>query len=614
MSTTITVTSAAELNQALSQATGGETILLAAGNYGKLDLNGIQFASNVTIQSADPNAMASFSSVKINQSSNITFDTIDFDYNHSSGDYLFQSPFTVNASSSIAFHNSVFDGDIVSGAGTGMGLKITHSNNVDVVNTEFKSWFKGVFATNSDGVSVTDSDIHSIRSDGLVFDNVDNITVERNYLHDFGAATGANDHRDMIQVQRANGSGSDNIIIRDNVFDMGNGDNTQTIWMGGDGKDVNDPNVMHHNVLIEGNTIYNGHYHGISLYGIDGLTITQNSVLHVDVPSLTGGIEIPVIHVSTGSKNVTIEQNIASDIRGYHGQSDWTVSNNALIQPGEYSQHFTYQATAQADGYNHWVTIPGSLADSLNAGSSLTSGTTQPSSGTTQPDSGTTQPDSGTTQPDSGTTDPDAGNTTPDTSDGTSTENPTLPGDSALADQLGNISDTELAQRSSSNDTGGEMQVDISNQDSRGNIGTLDSISDSEQVYLSVDVTRDGDTGGERLVWNHSNFGLKVTNKGHLVVKVDNNDGGFHNGFKIKNAGLNDGQTHEVTLMVDQDADQLQVLIDGNVVLDETDTDFDFVGGRERDWYVGDSVDTFAIDDEAPFIDQSADHYSDLFA
>ena len=66
MSTTITVTSAAELNQALSQATGGETILLAAGDYGTLNLDGksgfnINYASNVTIKSADANAPATIS-------------------------------------------------------------------------------------------------------------------------------------------------------------------------------------------------------------------------------------------------------------------------------------------------------------------------------------------------------------------------------------------------------------------------------------------------------------------------------------------------------------------------------------------------------------------------
>ncbi|WP_171233843.1 right-handed parallel beta-helix repeat-containing protein [Ruegeria sp. HKCCA4812] len=705
MSTTIIVTSAAELNQALSQASGGETILLTAGDYGSLNLHNTNFASNVTIQSADPNAKASFSAVHLKQSSNITFDSIKFDYSFSGGDHHFQSKFGVYDSQNITFNNSIFDGDVASGTGTsadgtgyGTGLNIAGSTNININNTEFSQWWKAVIAVNSDGINVTGNDIHTIRSDGLVFDNVDNILVENNHLHDFGGAAGSGDHRDMIQIQRAYGSGSDNITIRNNLFDMANGDFTQTIWAGGDGKNIDDPSVIHHNVLIEGNTIYNGHFHGISLYGVDGLTITKNSVLHVDEKTLTGGIEIPAINVSAGSKNVTIDQNITSQIVGYNGQADWNVANNALIQPSEYDQNFTYQATAQGNGYNQYVVVPGSLADTLNAGSAVSHGATgstppqqvtpggsqpntnptppdsgsgqpdtgsgqpdtgseQPDTGSEQPDTGSEQPDTGSEQPDTGSEQPDTGSEQPDTGSeqtDTGSEQPDAESEPVLgADPQGELmidithqdspetigrldevsyvgkthvpADETQAEGDTSAeqpDTGSEpahgggwqselSMIDISNQNSRGNIGTLDGISDASQVSFSVDITRDeGETGAERLVWNHSNFGLKLNKKGHLVAKVDNNDDGFRKGFKIKDVDLNDGETHQVTLMVDQDTDRLQIMVDGAVVLDETNTDFDFAGGQERDWYVGDSVDTFAIGEEAPFVEP----YSDLFA
>ncbi|WP_171206921.1 right-handed parallel beta-helix repeat-containing protein [Ruegeria sp. HKCCA0235A] len=670
MSTTIIVTSAAELNQALSQASGGETILLTAGDYGSLNLHNTNFASNVTIQSADPNAKASFSDVHLKQSSNITFDSIKFDYSFSGGDHHFQSKFGVYDSQNITFNNSIFDGDVASGTGTsadgtgyGTGLNIAGSTNININNTEFSQWWKAVIAVNSDGINVTGNDIHTIRSDGLVFDNVDNILVENNHLHDFGGAAGSGDHRDMIQIQRAYGSGSDNITIRNNLFDMANGDFTQTIWAGGDGKNIDDPSVIHHNVLIEGNTIYNGHFHGISLYGVDGLTITKNSVLHVDEKTLTGGIEIPAINVSAGSKNVTIDQNITSQIVGYNGQADWNVANNALIQPSEYDQNFTYQATAQGNGYNQYVVVPGSLADTLNAGSAVSHGATgstppqqvtpggsQPNTNPTPPDSGSGQPDTGSGQPDTGSGQPDTGSEQPDTG----SEQPDAESEPVLgADPQGELmidithqdspetigrldevsyvgkthvpADETQAEGDTSAeqpDTGSEpahgggwqselSMIDISNQNSRGNIGTLDGISDASQVSFSVDITRDeGETGAERLVWNHSNFGLKLNKKGHLVAKVDNNDDGFRKGFKVKDVELNDGETHQVTLMVDQDTDRLQILVDGAVVLDETNTDFDFADGQERDWYVGDSVDTFAVGEEAPFVEP----YSDLFA
>ena len=639
MSTTITVTSAAELNQALSQATGGETILLAAGNYGKLSLNGKQFSSNVTIKSADPNASASFSEAHLNGASNVTFDTIKFDYTYSPGDYHFQNKFSVTHRSNITFQHSNFDGDFASGIGTsadgtgyGTGLMISGSNNIDVINTEFSKWWKGAIALNSDGVSFTGNDVHSIRSDGLVFDNVDNILVENNYIHDFGGAAGAGDHRDMIQVQRANGSGSDNITIRNNVFDMGNGDYTQTIWFGGDGKDLSDPNVIHHNVLIEGNVIYNGHLHGISVYGADGITITKNSVLHVDEKTQTGGIEIPLIFVSNGSSNVAITQNITSQILGHNGQAGWTVADNVLIKPTEYDQHFTYQATAQTDGYNQYIVKPGSPAALVSAGSDLansisgsyfdwlknngytgTGTPSQPNTGTSQPNIGTNPPpaDTGGNQPDTGENQPETGGNQPDTGE----NQPETGGNQPETGENQPETEADVENPINIAEPQGELMIDISNQDSRGNIGKVPGYAEAEEISLSFDMTRgEDDTGAERLVWNHSNFGLKLTKKGHLVAKVDNNDGGFRDGYKIKDLDLNDGEAHQVTLMVDQNTDRLQVLVDGAVVLDETETDFDFAGGGERDWYVGDSVETLGIGDDVDFIDSSPNPYADLFA
>ncbi|WP_200818620.1 right-handed parallel beta-helix repeat-containing protein, partial [Ruegeria meonggei] len=438
---TTTVTSSAELKQALASATGGETILLAAGDYGRLDLRDAKYGSNVTIKSADPNDMASFSQMSLINSSNVTFDTIMFDYTYQPGDYNFQSPFGVNGSYNVTFKDSVFDGDVARGTGTsidgtgyGTGLNILNSANINVTGTEFKEWWKGFIAAKSDGISVTGSDIHTIRSDGLVFDGVDNILVEDNYIHDFGGAAGSGDHRDMIQIQRAYGSGSDNITIRNNVFDMGNGDYAQTIWMGGDGKNFSDPNVIHHNVLIEGNMIYNGHVNGIAIHAVDGLTISKNTILHVDEKTLTGGVEIPAINVLSG-KNVTIEQNITSQIIGYNGQSGWTVNNNVLLQPGEYDQAFDYFATAQANGYNQYGIKAGSLADTLNAGSDLADqfpfsynswvGTATPSSGGTNPPTGGGT--SGGTNPpaDTGTNPPTDTDTDTDTPTDTDTDTPT---------------------------------------------------------------------------------------------------------------------------------------------------------------------------------------------
>ena len=101
MTTTITVSTLNGLYSALAKATGGETILLAAGSYGKLSLGAksgfdITFPSNVTIASADPNKPAIFSGMDIREAANLTFDGVTFDYTFAPTDKIFSRPFNVS--------------------------------------------------------------------------------------------------------------------------------------------------------------------------------------------------------------------------------------------------------------------------------------------------------------------------------------------------------------------------------------------------------------------------------------------------------------------------------------------------------------------------------------
>ncbi|NOE20727.1 hypothetical protein GS634_21565 [Ruegeria atlantica] len=372
------ISDAATLASALQNARGGEVYLLAPGNYGTLKL-GKAYPSPVVIRSADPASLACFSVAVLDGAENVHLDGIRFDYTFKNADPYHLANFVVRNSRNITISNSVFSGDVARGTGTpedgagfGTGLLVFHAANVDISNSEFLTWWKAIIAINTDGIKITDSDVHSIRSDGLVFDNVDDILVQNNYIHNFGGADGVGDHRDMIQIQRANNSGSANITIRDNIFDVGAGDFAQTIWAGGDGKNIGDPEVRHRNVLIENNMIYNGHVHGISIYGSDNISVRKNSLINVP-----GGHSVPVINISPDSTSVVIEQNAAANIMGYENQRDWVLLNNAMIQDqnpsqeGYYDQQFIYHALGRERGYNEFGVRPGSLMDRLNAGSTL---------------------------------------------------------------------------------------------------------------------------------------------------------------------------------------------------------------------------------------------------
>ena len=363
-----------ELQSALSKATGGEIFLLAPGKYGGLFLKK-RYASAVTISSADPKAPACFDELRIKGALNIRLDGLVFDYTYSPGDRNTTNPFTIENSDKVTILNSVFDGDRVEGAGHGRGLNARDSNDIEVVNTVFRTWWKAFTGDSVNNVLVRGNNIYDIRSDGFGFGVANGLRIEANRFHNFKGASGK-DHRDMIQIMRSSNKRSTNIVIRDNIFDMGAGDYSQTIWMGGDGKNLGDPMLRHQNILIENNMIYNAHTHGISIHGVDNLEIRRNTLIRIHRDE-TGGVTIPKINVATGSTYVVIEQNVVGGIIGHENQRDWVVKNNAIIQdnkpgrPGYYDDQFIYYARGPVDGYNEYGVKPNSLVDQLGAGSTI---------------------------------------------------------------------------------------------------------------------------------------------------------------------------------------------------------------------------------------------------
>jgi Right handed beta helix region len=648
------VSNSAELSAALGAATGGDEIRLASGDYGQLSLNsGDSFSSEITITSADPNAPASFSKLRVDGASNVTFDSILFDYTFSSGERDTYEPFAVKNSDHIKFVNSVFDGDVtqgvstlLDGTGTGRALAIRNSTSIEVSNNEVFDFWKGISGTTVTDFVVAGNDLHAIRADGMVFGNVHNMVLENNYLHDFVAAIGVSDHRDMIQFGKSvqHGQASSDVVIRNNVFDMGTGDHGQTLFMGNNSVDPNDTSMFYQNILIENNIIYNAHVNGLVVAEADGLIIRDNTVVAIDRGE-TKGIAVPVISVSHFSQNVVIENNVTPDVRGYNGQSNWTLSNNVLIQntdpnaPGYYDDVFVYHATGQADGYNQWGVKPGGEIEAAGAGSSLvdfyplpydawpanwgssvtsagaTSGTgTTTGAGTTPTDTGTTPADTGTTPADTGTAPADTGTAPADTGTSGSSDGAMIFDDYSL-DIAGLPGNNQATLKGDTQviDYGTHSVLSFDGDKDNAKLGRLTQFEQSEQLAFTVDFARHTADGSEqRLIWNHKKMALTLTDDG-LIAHVANTTGKFHKGFEVSNIGLNDTEVHQISLLVDQATDRLQVIVDDVLVLDETGTDFDFVGAGGREWgwnigtgwgrYVDGEVSNFQIDDEVQFIE-----------
>lgn len=385
--TVVNVGSAAELEDALRSATGGEEIRVAGGEYGALNL-GAQYPSVVTISSADRRAPATFSSVRLEGTKNITFDGVVFRYTYTRGDDTSTRKFVIADSRNVTIRNGALIGDNHSaGYPTAWGLVVVDSSDIAIKNMKVATWEIGVKLLDSRNVTISGSEIWNISGDGLQVNSVQGILVDGNYIHDFVADPKSPVHQDMIQFFSGewNTVPSADVTIRNNTFDVGRGAVTQTIFMRNEQVDNGHAGkeMYYRRFVIENNVIYNAHLHGITVGETDGLTIRNNTVIRAALSGkasgnkdLSGDVSIPRIVVAEGSTSVKIQNNVAAAVpRKVRG--DWTVSGNAIIQDtnprsgGFYDSVFVYHATGPRDGYNQYGVVPGSLVDRMNAGSSL---------------------------------------------------------------------------------------------------------------------------------------------------------------------------------------------------------------------------------------------------
>lgn len=388
MTKLFTVSNAEELMGALASVQGGDTIELAAGNYnelsliaGKMDFD-VLFSSEVTLRSADPTKPAVLSGLNIQGVSNLTFDGLMFDYDFNSADPVHIKPFSISGGSDhITIKNSVFDGDLANGIsdkadgyGHGTGLNVRDASNISIEGNEFYNWQRGAVFADIETLSVTENNVHSIRSDGFDFIEVRTVLIENNHIHNFSAPVGSKDHRDMIQFWTAGtDSPSADVIIRGNILDIGDGAWAQSIFMRNEEVDSGraGSEMYYQNITIENNTIYNGHTHGITVGETNGLTIQSNSVLYAQggVNDLSGGVSVPKINVASTSSSVILKSNIVSAVNGIEGQSDWKYANNIIVDPSEYLEHFVTSSTDSAESLHSFIAIPYGDIEKLSVGS-----------------------------------------------------------------------------------------------------------------------------------------------------------------------------------------------------------------------------------------------------
>lgn len=315
---TVNVASAAQLMTVLKGATGGETILLAAGNYGSLSLSGINPASEVVIKPATVTTGVVTSSLNINNSSNLTIQGIEVAHpiqpgqeNTYAGAIFYSKNITLSKLSVHGSLNNSPDDD-------GWGFRVRGGQNVSILDTDFREVRSAVLAEKVDGLILGRNNV-SMAREGFDLSGITNSLIQRNYFTNIRAKAGTNEHADAIQFWTSNNGASSHVTIDGNVMIKGWNGVFQGIFISSqDASRYND-------FRITNNVYYGKQPSALALYHTDGALIAHNTIVSAPNPNYPAQIRV------VSSNDVTVQDNIANQYQFY---SSVTAGNNLSVHSG----------------------------------------------------------------------------------------------------------------------------------------------------------------------------------------------------------------------------------------------------------------------------------------
>lgn len=373
VTTTITVSSATGLANALKSATGGETIYLKPGNYGKLNLSNINPASNVTVESQSTVNKAQFNYLQLWSSSNLTFKSLDMANPIVAGQSQDTYGMYVNYGRNIDLVKMDFHGTLNANSwDDARGLRVSNSTDVQVTNSEFRDLKVGVIAEHNTGLSITNNSLHELREGMDLVDN-DHLLVDHNRIWDINPTV--TDHADAIQIfTGASYDASHDVTISNNSILQGGGGYTHGIFIQSERA-----GFVHTNLLIE-NNVYSGvATHGIYLAGVDGAEVRGNTVISSPQAAWTASINVQ------RSADVTIADNVSTGYYDGGGNTNKAMSNNITAHKNGALDATHVQSllvNALKSGTTNaadFAVKTGSLADNNDAGMDYTALKTVPS-------------------------------------------------------------------------------------------------------------------------------------------------------------------------------------------------------------------------------------------
>lgn len=348
----VLVSSPTELTETIQIANPGDVLELAPGSYGELVLNGNKpsvadkpadgATGQIILKASDINNPPEFSKIALNKVSGLRFSNVKLKAVFKDEKSIKNRYFTIKESDNITINDCILEGDKASNTattaddfGSGIALSVVNSNFITLNNNTIHTWYRGAIFTNTNNLKVTKNDLFNLRSDGFDFAGVKNTEILQNHIHDFKRSPESPDHPDMIQFWTRNTKQqTENVLIQNNILDVGNGDWTQSIFMRNEAVEVAGAGteMFYKNIRIEGNLIRNAHGHGITIGASDDLEIVSNTLIQSENATARGNVSVPGIRVGENSTNVVISRNITPRNTLKKSPPSWTIADNALAQ------------------------------------------------------------------------------------------------------------------------------------------------------------------------------------------------------------------------------------------------------------------------------------------
>ena len=272
----------------IAAAKSGQTILLASGAYGPLQLYGRKFSGAGLVIEAQAGAKPVFPEIDIGGSDGITLKNVEVD--------IQTAKFGVNVDNS---HQINLVGLTIHGPADKPlnGMMLRDGAGMAVTDSTLSHLEHGINLWNSDHVQILRNTFHDIESDGIRGPS-SHVDVIGNHASDFHPVAG--DHPDFIQFWSTKEAGpSTGNRVMDNVFRRGSGDAVQGVFIE-DNKDI----------VISGNALLGTMFNAISLSRTQGALIEDNFIQ--SYPDMQAKI------IARGvSADVTVRNNITPQIDNY---------------------------------------------------------------------------------------------------------------------------------------------------------------------------------------------------------------------------------------------------------------------------------------------------------